>query len=573
MTEKVFKFFEDLSLAQACIIILFVGITIYANTFFNQLFWDDYDSIVNNVYIRDWKNLPKFFTENLTAGAGIRDNYWRPLLLVSFSLDYHLGKLSPFFYHLQNILWHILSACLFYLITFKFFRNRIASLAASLIFLVHPLQVEAVAYVAGRADPMHAAFMLFSFLFFYKYVSEKLPGKWHVWSLIFFAAALMVKERAIIFPMLPALYFLTLHKEPISQNWKSKIIILLPYFAVAVIYLILRMTVLHFASTFDLGQPNNIGADNLSEYLMAYLYGIAAYAGLLVWPAKLYMEKSLSLPQSFFDFQLLAGVFLFFLSVAGIIISLKRRKIFAFGMLWFWIALSPSLHVYPIQGLLYEHWLYFPFMGLAIAFIVPAVLKINKINSKTLGIVASCALAVIVLALSGRTIVRNSDWNNPIKFYEKNIALGGASARVYTNLGMAYSEAGRYEEAATAYLKATELDGQIFQPWYNLGNDHRELKEYEKAAQAYLRAIELNPYFLSSYYNLAVLHVEDGKPDEAIKILREAEKIKPEEMATLYNIGMLYARMGEKEKAREYLEKTLKLDPGNFDLIMLINSL
>lgn len=571
--EELWQYVKKFDDKAVFVAIFLLGVIFYANTFNNQLFWDDYDSIVNNAYIQDWKFVPKYFSENLTSGAGVANNYWRPLLLFSFSLDYHIGELNPFFYHLQNLSWHILGAFLVYLLTFKIFKNKLAGFLASLLFLLHPLQTEAVTYVAGRADPMHAALMLLSFLFFYKYASEKAGMKWHIWSLLFFTGALLTKERAIIFPALIILYYLTLYREPIFQNWKKKACVILPYAGIAMAFLILRMTILHFTDTFDWGQPNNIGAENWYYKFLAYCKGVAVYAGLLIFPAKLYMEKSISIPQSFFDAYVISGLALIAGSAAGIVRSFRREKIFAFGMLWFWIAFSPSFHVYPIQGLLYEHWLYFPLVGIfmVVSLKIAELIQLKKGGTKSL--VAAGIIVFIVLSLGTRTIIRNNDWDNPVRFYEKNVALGGVSARVYTNLGMAYDDAKRHNEAVETYKKAIESDGRLFQPWYDMGNSYNDAGKTEEAIQAYQKSAELNPHFFPAYYNLAGIYANNKKYEKAIDILEKLLIISPDNQQSLYNLGIVYYQKGDKSKAKKYLKRVLEADPHNLDLIRLVNSL
>lgn len=571
--KELLQYVKKIDKKTVFITLFLLGVMFYANTFNNQLFWDDYNSITNNVYTQSWKFIPQYFSENLTAGAGISSNYWRPLLLFSFSIDYHIGKLNPFFYHLQSLLWHVLGAFLVYCLIFKIFKNKPAGFLASVLFLLHPLQTEAVTYVAGRADPMHAALMLLSFLFFYKYASDNRDIKWYAGSLLFFIGALLVKERAIIFPALIILYYLTLYPEPISYNWKKKVLTILPYVGIAVIYLILRMTILHFTDTFNLGQPNNIGAENWYDKFLAYCNGITIYAGLLIYPAKLYMEKSISIPQSFFDAYVITGLAIIIGSLAGIILSFKRQKIFAFGMLWFWISLSPSFHVYPIQGLLYEHWLYFPLIGIFTVASLKIIRLIQSEKSETKKLTAIGIIIIIILSLGIRTIARNNDWDNPVRFYEKNVELGGISARVYTNLGMAYDDTKRHREAIETYKKAIELNGRLFQPWYNMGNSYNESGETEKAIQAYLKSTELNPYFLSAYNNLAGIYLNNKRYDEAIGILEKSLTVNSNSRQSLYNLGVIYYQKGDKNEAEKYFKKVLEEDPYNPDLIRLLNSL
>lgn len=539
------------------IFLVIIGVVLYANTFNNQLFWDDYDSIINNQYIRDWKYLPEFFSENLTAGAGIRDNYWRPLLLFSFSLDYHIGGLSPFIYHLQNLFWHIFSAILVYFLARNLIKDDLTAFISALFFLIHPLQTEAVTYVAGRADPMHTALLLLSFIFFYKYVNGGWPKKYYFISLAWFAAALLVKERAVIFPFLLSLYFITFHYEEFVKDWKKKTAIIFPFFIVLILYAILRLTVLHFTDTFDLGQPNNIGAQNWREQLLTYFQGIAVYAGLFFWPARLYMEKIINIPKTIFDGYVIWGIMIALGILVAIISSFRKNKLAAFGFLWFFIALSPSFHIYPIQGILYEHWLYFPMIGL-LFIIGPLISALIQNKSKTVSISVLVIFLAAAISLSIRTIIRNNDWDTAVKFYEKNVASGGISARVYTNLGMSYDETQRYEEAIAAYQKAIDLDQKLFQPWYDMGNTEKKLGKNNEALSAYLKSIEINRYFFPAYYNSASIYLEAKNYDEAIKFLEEALKLDPENMSTNYNLGVVYQQKGEKDKAKEYLTKSFQ---------------
>jgi tetratricopeptide (TPR) repeat protein len=554
--------------------LIVIGFIVYCNTFTNQLFWDDFDSIINNQYIKSWENFPKFFSQNLTAGAGTINNYWRPLLLVSFAADYDIGGLSPFIYHLQSAFWHILSAVLVYLIFFKILNNKFVPFLTALLFLIHPLQTEAVAYVAGRADPMHSALMLLSFLFFLKSTEfPKIFNKKYLFSILFFILALLVKERAIIFPVIIVLYFITLYPEKIKTNPKRKLKIAIPFFLVSLIYFVLRIKLIHFDEVFDFGQQNNIGAENFIHQLLAYLKGIWIYAGLIFWPARLYMEKSIEISKSFFDLQIILGFSIILSSFIAIIYSLKNKKIIAFGLIWFYAALSPSLQIYPIQGLLYEHWLYFPLIGVFFVFSFLINEIITRTKNENAQKIIIFLLLISVLSLGIRTMIRNRDWNNPIRFYEKNISLGGFSSRVYTNLGIAYAEEKREEKAIEIFKKAIELNKFTFQAWYDMGNSYGALGDKEKSLECYDQSIAINPYFMPPYYNKAAIFMDKNESDRAIDILKKALEENPDNMQTVYNLGAAYYAKGDKINAKENFRKVLKVYPNNMDLIRLVNGL
>jgi tetratricopeptide (TPR) repeat protein len=536
------------------------------------MFWDDYDSITNNQYVRSWQYLPKYFSENLTAGSGILDNYWRPLLLFSFSLDYKIGGLEPFFYHLQNLVWHMAASCLFFLLLARLVRNNLAALFGALLFAAHPLQAEAVSYVAGRADPMHTALLLGSIMFFLKY-SDTRKNYFFVWSLVFFAFALLTKERAIIFPAIISLITLLPTTKQHGHSLKKIVRLLTPYFIIAGIYLALRMTVLHFTDTFDLGAQDSLGIPSLWIQLLTYFKALAIYAGLLIWPAKLYMEKSITLPTSLWNWQVLAGIAIFTTTLFVIIRSWKNGRLISIGLLWFFVALSPSLHVFPIQGLLYEHWLYPAMPGLLLtlcAFLAP---HFYFKMATPLKLASVCLAICIVSAFGIRTIIRNNDWQSPIRFYEKNISLGGFSARIYTNLGMAYDDAGRHKEGIEAYRKATELDGRLFQPWYDMGNTFSGLGDNESALDCYAESIKRNPYFIPSYTNSASIYFKRKDFQSALEILKQANEKSPSDIQVLYNLAIISKENGDTGAAKKYLDDILELDPRNTDVRILLNRL
>jgi len=141
------------------LLLVVVGFVLYANTFQNQMFWDDDDGILKNQFIQNWQYFPKYFSENLIAGAGLLSNYWRPILLTVFSLEWHLWENWAPGYHFVNTSFHITDAVLLFFILLYIFKNRWLAIFTALVFLVHPLQTEAVAYVSGLGDSLSVFFI------------------------------------------------------------------------------------------------------------------------------------------------------------------------------------------------------------------------------------------------------------------------------------------------------------------------------------------------------------------------------------------------------------------------------
>src|SRR3990167_8692024 len=149
-------------------LLIIVGFAIYAPNLNNVLFWDDNEWIVSNPFVYDFSRLKEIFTENILAGYGLNSNYYRPLLLLSFAVNYVIDGVKPLGYHLVSNGFHIANGLLIFFILTGVFKRRLPAFLAALLFLIHPLQTEAVTYISGRGDPMSVFFMLLALWLFFK---------------------------------------------------------------------------------------------------------------------------------------------------------------------------------------------------------------------------------------------------------------------------------------------------------------------------------------------------------------------------------------------------------------------
>jgi len=562
MTEKIhLKIF---------LVFLILGFLIYANSFQNQLFWDDDDGIVKNVYIKSWKFLPNYFTENLIAGAGLHSNYWRPLLLFSFSIDYKIWKLSPLGYHLTNTLLHIFNAFLIYFLLFLIFKNRNLSFLTALIFLLHPLQTEAITYVSGRADPLSIFFILIAFILYHS-AKEKGENKFLILSFLFFIFALLSKESVIFFPALIFLYEILF-----SNNLKKPLLRVLPFFSIAIFYFLLRLTVLNFGQTLNLYEEENIFTQNIHYRIFTFLKILLTYFSLYFAPIHLHMERSIEIITTFFHPAVIISllILIFFLFISLYFFK-KGDKIFAFGFGLFFISLFPFSNIMvPISGLLYEHWLYFPLVGLSLIlaylfnFLFFEFLTKIKIG-KFLQPILLSSFIIFLAFLSVRTILRNFDWKDPITFYNQTLKYS-ETARVHNNLAMAYDEKKDFEKAIFHYKRGIELSDIYPQIHNNLGNTYKEIGELEKAVEEFETAIKMDKYFFVAYNNLANLYFEQKNYDQAIEVYKRYLEVFPQNTLVLYNLGVIFYIKKDFDNAILTLEKILEVQPNNEEIFNLI---
>lgn len=550
----------------ALLILAVLGFLIYANSLKNEFFWDDDDGVVNNLYIKDFSYFPKYFSESLISGSGQVSNYWRPLVLISFAVDYKLSGLNPFGYHLTNTILHILAAWLSFLLLYKISGKKFLSLIVSVIFLVHPLQTEAVTYVSGRADSLSAIFVLLSTLSYFNFRQQDNSKKYLAISLFSFVLALLVKEQSITLPGLIFLVELFFFFD--KKKWRDSLHYFAPFVLVAVAYFILRITALNFNDLLSGVDYSDIYDSSLKIRLLTFTKVFVKYFSLLFFPFNQHMAYEIAPVTSIFSWAFLKFIIL----IGGLIYIIKKywssHKLVIFGLAWFIVLLLPRTNIISINRPLYEHWLYLPMLGFWLAFILLVQEVIKKFSLKK--VFVWYLLLFLTFYFSVLTIRRNSDWRDPITFYEKNLKYTPNSFIQRNNLGMAYAGDNRFEDAIKEYQKAIEIADIYPQVHYNLGNALVALGRTQEAEIEYYRTIEMSPQFSFPYNNLLQLAII--KRDET-KLKKVLERIKDNFTEEHYLEQSFYAYYSLKntEKALEFGRELLRKYPNKIDvgLIML----
>lgn len=217
------------------ILIIFLGLSVYLNSLKGTLFWDDEVTVVNNVFIRHpIKYLGKIFSASYHSGAGETLNFYRPLTTLFFAFDYQIWRLKPFGYHLSNVALHILNGILIFFLLRRIFGNYLLGIFCVTLFLVHPINSEAVNYVSNRSDLL----MLFFFLTaFYSYLLYREKGRWFflLGALVLYILSILSKEMGLIL-----LFFLLAYELIYAHN--KRVTLLLGFGVVFAGYVILGAT-------------------------------------------------------------------------------------------------------------------------------------------------------------------------------------------------------------------------------------------------------------------------------------------------------------------------------------------
>jgi protein O-mannosyl-transferase len=493
----------------------------------------------------------------MISGAGMTTNYYRPVLLLSYAVDYKIWGLNSFGFNLVDVLLHILNAWLIFILLFFLLSlrathdtprlargepplliegtfNRIFWLAflPALIFLIHPLNTEAVDYVSGRADVMYVFFLLLSLIFYFNFSQAKEAKKKIInysAASIFFILSLLTKETAIVLPVLAALLELVFLTD---GSWPSRIKTAVkkiwPLFLILAAYLIFHFTVFNFNHIS--GTPAGCLGDYCSYgiFKRTLVFGLVIlnYFKILFLPLGLHMERAVAEFGSIYSWKILAAAATILFWAAAAVIFWKKEKGIAFGFFWFFIILFPSSGIlikmlYPT----YEHFLYLSMIGFWLAFFGLIFILFDKLKNDRIRTllkqISFVMLIACVIFFAVLTIRRNLVWHDPITFYENNLKYSPQSFIEHTNLGIAYDDAGRFEEAIAQYRAAIAIADIYPQTHYDLANSLVSVKQYDEAEKEYLKTIAMDPGFALPYRNLYNLYIYLGEKDKAEQILKE----------------------------------------------------
>lgn len=436
----------------AVLSVVLLGVLAYAGTFANDWVWDDASSVLVHEHVQDPAKLLQLFREDQHAFGRGAGNFYRPLVSVSFMVDYWLShdaaldpsprEIKPALFHAGNLAWHLAAALLLLAVLLRLKTPRFVALAVPAIFVVHPLHTEAVAYISGRADMMSAAFMFAGL-----WLALGTPkGRAHPVALVFSAlcvtCALLSKESSFIFPALLAVLLLLRSSEGERPAVPQRLIPLAAPLVLVAGYGVLRATVLKFAENATV--PSSLG-QRLLETGQAFTF----YLEKLFWPTNLHMEQSLA---GYASWRAYLGWALILLVIFVIVASIHfRQRRIAMGLLWFVVAWLPISGIFPLNAPMAEHWMYVPMAGFWWALAEAVVLLGDGPAAQRSRVALAYGLCALLLVM---TVARNRDWHDNETLFRATLADNPASERVRFNLAVSYQDISKNDAGARREYEA-----------------------------------------------------------------------------------------------------------------------
>lgn len=571
--------FPRLYLPALVIVVAAGGFLLYGNILDAPFVFDDHHAIVNNLKLHNPLNyLPL---------SGPRD-----VGFFSFALNFSWSRLDVFSYHLVNILIHIVNALLVYLLyrllieKFSPYETEgrrvfIAAIIA-LLFLVHPVQTNAVTYIVQRFTSLATLFYLLSLIAYIK-ASDLYSGRRRFFSLSHLApylcslvtVILAMKTKEITFTLPVAIIMYEIFVRLNSGNRDRRpVLYLLPFFLTL---LIIPAGMINTDVPIGemLGEISDKSMEDptvgRTDYLLTQFRVIATYLRLLFIPVNQNLDYDYPAFHSLADPQVVLSLLLHIIVIGSALFLLFRFRgketimlLIPFGIFWFYLTLSVESSIIPIRDVIFEHRLYLPSSGLMAAFVTGFTLLGEKISGERGRRAAGIFFFVAILVLSAATVRRNAVWTDDLTLWEDTVRKSPRKARPVSNLGNAYQKMGMTDEAVKAYLKGIELNPGLQGTYNNLGNAYKAQGRFVDAMNAYIKAIDINPRFAEGYYNLGVVLNDLGERHKALENLRKAVEISPALYDAYMTMGNIYDDMGMKGEALQAYTRSLEINPYSY---------
>jgi hypothetical protein len=460
-------------------ILLAAAFLLYAKNFSNEWTYDDYSVIVHNPDIQS----VVAFLEDHRSGRPVRE--------FSYLIDYHFFRLDPSGYHIQNIFWHGLNACLIFYLISGCAADRRMAWTASLLFLAHPVTVEVVAQISHRKDSLALAFCLISFIFFKKAVHSR--RRRFPWLLICLAAAVtacFAKQNAVVLPVV-FLAYLLVNVDPGRRlaEFKRPLLGVLGIAAAAALVWYLGLggrDVFLEKGRIALGQMNYFGPVTEAIYLRMVLKSWLFSFSKLVIPTGLALEYQYPVPQSWLDPWVIGAVALTAAWGAALVFAWQRSPRAFVSLVWlgaFWL---PTSNLWPITNrLAADRYLYAPSVGVFV------LVSMAMLRSDRKSISAALAVLVAVVGLAGLTWKQNDVWKTHCSLWQHAADVNPHSTTALNNLGQCYYRKGEYEGAIALFLSSLEANPHNASPYFNLGLTYEKTGRPELSSRYYLRFLSL----------------------------------------------------------------------------------
>lgn len=549
---------------------LFVlGCAPYLRVLGNGLVYDDNDVIVSNPFITNTHHIWQIFTAPLWAFKTSRplESYFRPFVNLTFLGLHTVYGVEPAGYHIFSLILSGCIVCALFAVIYRWTNNRALALTTCVIFALHPVHTESVAWIADLPDLEVSLFLL---LAFWAYLGlDKSKGfSWgrQLGIAAFFALALLSKEIAVALPML-ALVFEHFYREDRERtSIGNKVSRYAGLWVVLGAYLVYRRIALAGVPS----RPHHPEVGVYSTVLTGFeLFGL--YIRKLLWPRELRMYYGFTATNHLWEFGALFGIVCFALLIAIGLVSLRRQPIVSFGIAWYFAFILLVLNVQWLAATapIGERYLFLPSAGFAwicalgVLWLWRATPRMSEMSRPVL---AATACLIVILACV-RIYTRSGDWHDSATLFNDVLQGDAGTEVVRNNMGVFYWNAGQHELAIQNWQIAYKLWPGSYSARLNLAMAAVVGEDWPTAEKYLSQLVQTWPKEADPHRWLGVMRERQGRDAEAEAELLIAEQFSPYNTSDYSALSHLYAKEGRLEDAVKQMAISASLmdDPLSWD--------
>ncbi len=483
------------------------------------------------------------------------------MTLISLAIDYSLGGFDAALYHIHNLVLHLLNAFLVYVFIRKISDNITIAFITALLFGIHPMHVESVAWISERKDVLYSFYYLLALVFYMNYLkspSNKL--RYYLATLTCFILSLFAKGMAVTLPViLIAIDYLLRHK-----NWRQNLFEKIPFFLLSIVFgIILIKTQQAGQAMFELSELQwyksiFVGAYGMMVYLIKCIlpYNLCAFhpypytsGGDMPW----YIYAAI-----------LPGIALFFFTIK----SMKRNRDYAFGFLFFLISIAPVLQIIPAgKAIISDRFTYLSYIGI---FYIISFIWVNYFAKQTkTGFTRQIIKTVAILYIVSLVFIshqRTKVWKNNITLWSDVIKKYPDHRLAYCNRASSYYESGKFDSALLDCNQCIRINPDLHESYNNRGLANLASSNNQTALEDFSRAIEIYPDYQRAIGNRAVLLMRLNQDSLAMVDFSKLIELNSEDVLSYYNMSILLQKLGNFTEALQYINRAIDLsnDEGSF---------
>ncbi|MBD3425716.1 MAG: tetratricopeptide repeat protein [Candidatus Omnitrophica bacterium] len=558
---------KGIIVAMVALVVLVTAVAFFPSLSNDFVDWDDTQLVTTNSAIRGFtpENIKKMFTTNYLG-------HYIPLVMVSFAAEYHFFGLDPFIYHLTNYVLHILITVAVFYFLYLLSGEAIVAFVVAMLFGIHPLHVESVAWITERKDLLYSIFYMLALISYMVYLKKGKKGVYLV-CFLFAVLSLFSKAMAVTLPVVLLLVDWFRHRGLTRKVILEKV----PFFGVALLVglINLRFEMLTGATHLKVSLPSRIYA--LSKGIPFYLYKTVFPVDLsALYP----YHRTINLQQG-----IETVVYIVILIILGALVAFSRRytKKVVFGSLFFLVTILPVLKIIPAgSAFAADRYMYLPSIGLFYIFgvFVNWLFHDRQLGRPAVRTGLVLVFAAMTLTLSVRTWHRCAVWNNTQTLFNDVIRSNPLIPVSYNKVGAYFAARGKLDEAIVYFKKALRIRPDFMLARQNMRRAYIEKGMAPEEADAVVEEVigkretpreepaptdeEREVY--RKVWALNRTGVEQGKRgefDKAISSFKKAIELDPNYPETYNNLGFAYYKKGEYYLAEEYFKKALEVDPSH----------